>query len=475
MSVAVPVIFPPANLLYTERNAYQFLLDCQEKSDREYKPQIVSFSLKIDPIDPLSVLAAIASQNRSYFYWENPSQDEAILGYGIAKSITLESGDRFVKSQKFVEECLNQTVRIGELKTPGSGPYLFCSFTFFPDGRNRNSPFPAATIILPTYQIVRKQNNCVLVINLVIDRQTELQDLLRRIQDKLKAFTWEKECLESLEQKPEIPGQAKIQPIHNFKSSVSLALKSIENRRFSKMVLAHALDVISNRPFNIVKSLNNLRKTYPDCYVFAIANGKGQNFIGASPERLIGIQDEQIITDALAGSAPRGKDAAEDENLASKLAQSEKERREHQAVSKFITERLMQLGLKPQQSPLKLLKLSNIQHLWTPIYARLPAGMHPLEIVAKLHPTPAVAGVPTEIACQQIRQYETFDRSLYAAPIGWINYQGNAEFAVGIRSAIIEGDRARLYAGAGIVAGSDPDKELAEIQLKFQALLKALF
>ncbi|NJO93446.1 MAG: hypothetical protein HC820_02080 [Hydrococcus sp. RM1_1_31] len=101
MSVAVPVISPPANLLYTERNAYQFLLDCQEKSDREYKPQIVSFSLKIAPIDPLSVLAAIASPDRSHFYWENPSKDEAILGYGIAKSITLESRDRFVKSQKF--------------------------------------------------------------------------------------------------------------------------------------------------------------------------------------------------------------------------------------------------------------------------------------------------------------------------------------------------------------------------------------
>jgi menaquinone-specific isochorismate synthase len=94
--------------------------------------------------------------------------------------------------------------------------------------------------------------------------------------------------------------------------------------------------------------------------------------------------------------------------------------------------------------------------------------------VAKLHPTPAVAGVPTEIACEEIRQYETFDRSLYAAPLGWINYQGNGEFIVGIRSALIEGNRAHLYAGAGIVAGSDPDKEMAEIQLKFQALLKAL-
>jgi menaquinone-specific isochorismate synthase len=97
-----------------------------------------------------------------------------------------------------------------------------------------------------------------------------------------------------------------------------------------------------------------------------------------------------------------------------------------------------------------------------------------LDIVAKLHPTPAVAGVPTEFACEQIRLFETFDRSLYAGPIGWVDCQGNGEFIVGIRSASIEGNKARLYAGAGIVAGSDPDKELAEIQLKLQSLFKAL-
>ena len=151
----------------------------------------------------------------------------------------------------------------------------------------------------------------------------------------------------------------------------------------------------------------------------------------------------------------------------------------------FISERLAELGLIPLMLPTpQLLQLSNIQHLWTPIQAQLPTDIHPLEIVAKLHPTPAVAGVPTKIAQEQILALETFDRSLYAAPLGWVDYQGNCEFIVGIRSALIESEkpsqllaksyRARLYAGAGIVAGSDPNKELAEIQLKLQTLLKAL-
>ena len=135
---------------------------------------------------------------------------------------------------------------------------------------------------------------------------------------------------------------------------------------------------------------------------------------------------------------------------------------------------LHDLDIVPQLLPPRLRQLSNIQHLWTPMQAHVPPNVHPLEIVARLHPTPAVAGAARDVACTQIRQYETFERGLYAAPLGWIDYQGNSEFIVGIRSALIDSDRARLYAGAGIVAGSDPDKELAEIQLKLQALLKAL-
>jgi menaquinone-specific isochorismate synthase len=474
MSVFLPVI-PLRNnhLSNNERELQQFFLGLQEKSSRKHQTQIVSYSLKIDPIDPLSILAAIAPSNRVHFYWENTNQQEAILGYEVAKSFEIESGDRFAKSQKFIEECLNRTVRIGDLGIPGSGPYLFCSFTFFDSLQNRHSPFPRATIILPVYQIIKTKEDCVLVINLVIDRELELPDLLKEIQNKLQAFTQLTKNFSNEQNKPNEP-ETNLKTLETFKSSVASALKSIQNEQFSKIVLAHALDVISIAPFKIAESLNNLRQNYPDCYIFSLANGKGQHFIGASPERLISIRDRELITDALAGSAPRGKNATEDDNFAKKLLSSKKEKREHQAVTEYITQRLSQLGLKPQRSPLKLLKLSNIQHLWTPIYAQLPSTIHPLEIVAKLHPTPAVAGVPTEIACQQICHYEMFDRALYAAPIGWIDYRGNAEFVVGIRSALIEKNRARLYAGAGIVAGSDPDKEMAEIQLKFQALLKAL-
>ena len=167
---------------------------------------------------------------------------------------------------------------------------------------------------------------------------------------------------------------------------------------------------------------------YPNCYVFSISNGQGNYFIGASPERLISLRNQQLVTDALAGSIQRGKNTAQDIKLTAQLLVSEKERREHQAVIDFILQRLEQLGLTPHCAPLNVLKLSNIQHLWTPIYSRLPTNIHPLDIVEKLHPTPAVAGVPPQVVCEQIQCYENFDRSLYAAPLGWVDCEENGEF-----------------------------------------------
>ncbi|PSF32267.1 isochorismate synthase [Aphanothece hegewaldii CCALA 016] len=474
MSIAVPVIPYPVNLLQDEKKLYQFLCACQETSTGNGNSPIISVTQKIKPLDPLRVLKAIAASYPFHFYWESRRKDEAILSYGVATSLTLNATDRFTKAQQFIERVKRRITKVGE--SLNATPLLLCYFTFFDSTDSYSKVFPSANVVLPQFQIIKKQNEYFLNINILIQPEQNLfpiletivqhQDFLQML-DKSHNLEYEKSNIVN-------PVNYKIYPSANFKDSVTSALKSIELNQFSKIVLAHALDVISRESFQVVDCLKNLRQRHPDCYIFSVSNNYGCSFIGASPERLISIENNQLETDALAGSAPRGKTPAEDTILAQKLLRSEKERREHQAVSEFITQQLLNLGLFPHQSPLKLLKLSNIQHLWTPIYAQLNSSIHPLEIISKLHPTPAVAGVPTHVACEQIRQYESFNRLLYAAPIGWVDFQGNSEFIVGIRSALIQNNHARLYAGAGIVAGSDPEKELAEIQLKFQALLKAL-
>jgi menaquinone-specific isochorismate synthase len=363
---------------------------------------------------------------------------------------------------------------VGNTNQPFAGPHFFCSFSFFDENAQVDYPFAAATVFLPRWQVACRSDRCVLVANIIIDESVNLEIILQNFWGKLQTISLIKYSLHTKNNYRRRFSKQDVTATDNFKQGVSSCLKLIRYNYLDKIVLAYALDISSGAPFNLFQSLNNLRRLHPDCYIFSTSNGKGQNFIGASPERLISIHNHQLTTDALAGSAPRGKTATEDADLANRLLSSEKERHEHWVVIDFITKRLYQLGIVPQLLPPRLRQLSNIQHLWTPIQAKVPVNVHPLQIVAELHPTPAVAGATRDIACEVIRRYESFERGLYAAPLGWVDYQGNSEFIVGIRSALIDGDRARLYAGAGIVAGSDPDKELAEIQLKLQALFKAL-
>ena len=445
--------------------------------------KIISFARKIPAVDPLACLQKFTNPHTLHFYWENPSKQEAVAAWGITKSTRTKSVSRFTVAQGFIENCFRQIIKKGDTNLAVSNPSVFCSFSFFSKQRQEDS-FAGGTLFLPRFQITKKNKNCWLIINFPLSKSQNEKVINDQLETAIESINWleletlEEQCERSsvsfMDQEGLIVPNYTVKNSDYFKSVVSSALNSISVDEFSKIVIAHTTDIKSSEPFQLIPSLNNLRKIHPDCYIFSTSNGEGQNFIGASPERLVSIQNKQLVSDALAGSAPRGKTTSEDAHLANLLLKSRKEKREHQAVSDFIMERLRSLGLKPQQLPLQLLKLSSIQHLWTPIYAHLPGDIEPLEIIEQLHPTPAVAGVPTAIACDKIRDYEQFDRSLYAAPLGWIDSQSNCEFVVGIRSALIDGNCARLYAGAGIVSGSNPNKEFAEVQLKLQSLIDAL-
>ncbi|KAF3886004.1 MULTISPECIES: isochorismate synthase [Nostocales] len=466
-----------ADFFVYNKELYHFLWAIQQNCLRKNCTQIASVSIEIDPVDPLVVFSKLGQPQQINFYWENKSKKEAIASFDAAAKLEITGKNRFKASEDFIKDCLEKTVCFSEIARAFSKPLFLCSFSFFEEPSQADYPFPSATIFLPCWQVAVKNNRYTFVANIPMDANVDIQKILQVLWSKLETIS----SLNSLEYsflplkivQPKLSQQYVANP-EQFKRSVSGALESIQSKRLRKVVLADALDVRASIRFNLLQSLNNLRQLHSNCCIFSISNGKGQNFIGASPERLIGIDKQQLITDALAGSAPRGKTPAEDAVNASRLLSSEKERHEHSLVIDFITQRLSQLGLLPQVLRPRLRQLSNIQHLWTPINAIVPNNVHPLSIVAQLHPTPAVAGASREIACREIRRYENFERGLYAAPLGWVDSEGNCEFIVGIRSALIDGDRARLYAGAGIVAGSNPDKELAEVQLKLQALLRAL-
>lgn len=438
-------------------------------------PHWVSLTWELPECDPLVAFDRLPVERDRSFYLENPRQQQAIAAWGTTCAHTASGSRRFERVREFVRDCTdNATVLLAiapDRRPTPSGLRFFCSFSFF--DRPREPQFPAATVFLPHWTVSRTPDRTTATCHLALHPDSNPAALARD--------TWQD--LEALRSLPRqfvprplrAPVRCYWRDIEQFQTRVRRALHDIDGRSLQKVVLSHAIDLYSRRPFDRVAGLSQLRRRYPDCYSFAVGNGRGQHFIGASPERLLAVRDRQLVADALAGSAPRGSTPSADAQFADRLLSSPKERHEHRVVLHFIQDRLRRLGLTLHPiPPVRLLQLSNIQHLWTPVRADVPAEVHPLHVLQHLHPTPAVAGVPRHLACAAIRQWEPFDRQLYAAPLGWIDGRGNAEFVVGIRSATLDGDRARLYAGAGIVAGSDPEKELAEIQLKLQALLKSL-
>ncbi len=471
----MPLITNLDSVFQKQYNIEKILLATQQHLKQKYESKIVSICQEISFLDPLLILNKFSHPERHFFYFEKVEQAEAIVAFDSAIVLSIPDRNRFIKTQDFIQECLSRTVIFGDCDLPFSGPNFFCNFTFFEEDKP-NGSFPQATIFLPRWQISNCCGRTILVANFVLNRDDNIFDLAR---DTQKIFTQ----ITSEDYQDSFPfikpnnfiSQKYVARTQEFKKSVNLALNSITKKQLQKVVLANALDIELSQDLNIAASLNNLRHTYPNSYIFATSNSKGKVFIGASPERLIRVSNEKLVADILAGSAPRGKTTEEDSYLGQRLLNSIKEKHEHQVVLDFVQKRLTNLGLKLEKPPqVSLVKLSNIQHLWTPITAKIPSGIHLLEILAELHPTPAVAGFPRNIALEKIHLYESFDRSLYAAPIGWIDRYGNGEFAVAIRSALIQGNSARLYAGAGIVAGSEAERELAEIQLKLQTLLQAL-
>ncbi len=465
--------------LADDQNLDRFLETCQKQCLTTQESLIISVTRSLPLVDPLAVLQRFALPRQRTFYWENQPENTAIAAWDSCLEKTIQnSSDRFQEIKNFLRQHQDNIREIGETNFPEVGLKLLASFSFFPTS-SVNSPFPCAMIFIPQWQVTRTQEFCFITYNCHLSSQTNPIHIKAEIKQKVNQIKEIAQLLVRFSFPLFSHPSHQLQSVNNqqrdqFKATVKRALNDIGEKKLSKIVLSHHLDIVSPFEFNPFLSLHNLRQKYPACYIFSIGNNEGMSFIGATPERLFSLRKQKLVSDALAGSAPRGKSAIADRKLAKTLLNSEKEKREHQAVSDYLIKQLQALNLTPQRSRRQLLKLNNIQHLWTLIQADIPSNLNPLDIVEKLHPTPAVAGVPTEIACEKIRDYERFDRGFYAAPLGWLDLQGNAEFMVGIRSAMINQKQARLYAGAGIVAGSQPEKELAEVQFKLQAMLKAL-
>ena len=255
-----------------------------------------------------------------------------------------------------------------------------------------------------------------------------------------------------------------------YAQAVARAVDAIGDGRVSKVVLAR--DLVGTLPpeadLRLVAA--TLLTAYPDCYAFAV-----DGLIGASPETLVKSERGEVSARVLAGSAARGVDSTTDEQAALSLATSPKDLDEHAFALRSL---LLSLGPHARdvvtgEQPFTL-RLPNLWHLASDVRGRLTDGSSSLDLIASLHPTAAVAGTPTQEALALIRELEPFDRGRYAGPVGWVGADGDGEWAIALRCAQVDRDGSvRAVAGAGVVAESVPEREVAETAMKFRPVVDA--
>ncbi len=263
-------------------------------------------------------------------------------------------------------------------------------------------------------------------------------------------------------------------PPEHYEAAVSRAVELIRAGLLQKVVLAREVQVHAPCDYDPAAVFGVLRDAFPSCFVFCVGRGDA-TLVAASPELLVRREGQRVSTIALAGSTRRSADPAVDAHLGEQLMRDPSYREEHAIVARRIERTLNQYAIWVTTAPEpSLVRIANIQHLATPIRAQLAAPVEAIELAGLMHPTPAVGGEPSHAALELIPALEGLDRGWYTGPVGWTDAAGDGEFCVALRCALLRGNVARCYAGNGIVRDSDPTAELAETEVKLQALLPLL-
>ncbi|HWR84530.1 MAG TPA: isochorismate synthase [Rhodoglobus sp.] len=366
---------------------------------------------------------------------------DGVIGFGEALRLEFRGADRIAQAAdawRAVQADVDDTVDV-----PGSGLIAFGSFTFAPDSEQ------ASVLIVP--QVVVGRRNGVTFMTTVDGGHRDL--VAARPGPEYRARMLHGQMTRSV-----------------FTAAVATAVRRIQDSDLRKVVLARDLIGRIAADADLRNALEHLTRAYARTFTYAV-----EGLIGSSPELLVGSEDGTVTARVLAGSAARGDDATEDAGSADGLVHSPKDLEEHEfALDSVIG------ALRPHTSALSssaaayALKLPNLWHLASDVTGTLADGSSSLDLVAALHPTAAVAGSPTDLATDLIRELEPFDRGRYAGPVGWVDAAGDGEWAIALRCAQVSPDgMVHAYAGAGIVGGSDPEQELAETALKFKPIVEA--
>lgn len=471
-------LLPSSRFAKRDKDALaRFVRECRAGADACGEEVIGSISLRVGDLDPLAVLQTIFEPQEPHLYLERSSVGESMAGAEAVVSMECGGPDRFDKMNAFTGYWASRSVVAGDTDDPMAGPVFFFAVTF--DGGREDEDLAPATIFMPVWQVFRRNEGCLATANFKMGGDSSIEPVVERIWAASRRFgSFEYGGPGTGVLPVRSPGATRLiedGEADRFRASVERVLPLIEEGQLNKVVLARSLDLEAEEPFLPLELLHLLREREPASTAFSFSNRSQVSFIGATPERLLRSAGDRFFTEAIAGSAPRGDSMVEDGALGRALIGSEKDLREHRYVVDSICRRLQSVGLKPVPGRAPgILKLSRVQHLRTLISGDWPERASFLKILGELHPTPAVGGTPREAALDCIRRTEPFSRGLYTGCLGWVRGEGEGEAWVALRTARIKGNRARLYAGGGVVQGSVPETETEETEFKLKMLLETL-
>tara|TARA_B100000965_G_scaffold163986_1_gene136518 strand:- start:510 stop:1910 length:1401 start_codon:yes stop_codon:yes gene_type:complete len=437
-------------------------------SKRKIDECILSISVPVNNADPLRMLPLIAEKHQFRFLWDL-SPGLSISAAGHCQSLYLSGPKRFENAQRFSDEIFMRLIDTSPSPQFSASRILF-SFSFFDQIKNTEKSSDdksSLKAVLPRWQLSAKDGLTWLRLNLVAQNPTDVREAVERLWAiREKIIRKSKNIDLNLREKflvDKLANDWKSQ----YREALAKGIELINEGDLDKLVLATRELLFLKQPLDPLQLLSLLRVQQTNSCRFLWQKNDDESFFGASPERLISINQNHLLIDALAGTAKKN-DTGDD------LLSSSKDLREHHFVVNSILEQLLKNGIKAShQFQPRLITQGHLIHLHTLIQAYVK-DQSPLALVEVLHPTPAVAGVPLSKSLSWLRALEPFDRGTYASPIGWIDKNLNSEFRVAIRYGHVRGHELQLFAGAGIVKGSTVEGEMQEVALKFEVLRNQL-
>jgi salicylate biosynthesis isochorismate synthase len=447
------------------------------RARRNGAPSLISVTAACEQAsDPTAIAVASRRPGEPWFCFEQPDRDgSAVAALGAVWALEERGEERFGAVARRLRTLVGDAFADSPEGPPGSGLIAVGGFAFAADGGSsrRWQGFAPASLTVPEVSFARKADATWLTVNVTASPDDTEDDLLARVQRRLSELR--AAPLPLLDPAPAGAYEVRsAMPPSHYEEAVARAVQRIRGGELEKVVLAREVEVHAPLVHDPGAVVGLLREAFPSCYVFAIGRGDA-TFLAASPELLIRREGQRASTVALAGSARRSADPAVDDHLGEQLLHSEKDREENAIVARRIARVLSRHSVWVTAAPEPgLVRVANIQHLGAPIRAQLASPIGAVELAGLLHPTPAVGGEPSAVAQLLIPALEGLDRGWYAGPVGWTDSVGDGEFCVALRCALLRGRLATLYSGCGIVRDSDPAAELAESEVKLQALLPLL-